>query len=213
MASSLFRFGFPLATKEERVANRTQIARTVFLIILGAIVLFIVYSILKRPESSAPPLVITLQPRSIPAATVPPTSIEVYVTGAINKPDVYALPIGAIVKDLIAAAGGATVDADLEAINLAQRLTDQAHIHVPHKGEVIATPTAGGAVPGAVININTADATQLDTLPGIGPSTAQGIIEFRTSNGPFKKIEDIKNVPRIGDALFEKIKSMITVGP
>jgi competence protein ComEA len=194
------------------VTNRTKIARTIFLIIFGGLVLFIVYSILKRPESSSPPLVITLQPRSIPTATVPPTTIEVYVTGAIKKPDVYALPIGSIVKDLIAAAGGATAEADLEAINLAQRLTDQAHIHVPRKGEAVPTPISG-SVPGALININTADATQLDTLPGIGPSTAQGIIEFRTSNGPFKKIEDIKNVPRIGDALFEKIKDMITVGP
>jgi competence protein ComEA len=193
--------------------DRTKVARTVFLIIVGGLVLFIVYSILKRPESTAAPLTITLQPRSIPTATVPPTSIEVYVTGAINKPDVYSLPIGSIVKDLIAAAGGATADADLEAINLAQRLTDQAHIHVPRKGEAIATPSAGGSVPGALININTADEKTLDTLPGIGPSTAQGIIEFRTSNGPFKKIEDIKNVPRIGDALFEKIKGMITVGP
>jgi competence protein ComEA len=193
--------------------DRTKVARTIFLIIVGGLVLFIVYSILKRPESSAPPLVITLQPRSIPTATVPPTSIEVYVTGAINKPDVYALPIGSIVKDLIAAAGGATSDADLVAINLAQRLTDQTHIHVPRKGETIpATPNSGSAT-GALININTADATQLDTLPGIGPATAQGIIEFRTSNGPFKKIEDIKNVPRIGDALFEKIKGMITIGP
>jgi competence protein ComEA len=65
----------------------------------------------------------------------------------------------------------------------------------------------------ALLNINLADAAQLDTLSGIGPSTAQAIIDYRNLNGPFKKIEDIKNVPRIGDALFEKIKNMITVGP
>lgn len=192
--------------------NRLQVARAVFLIIIGAIALFIIYSILKRPEPSAASLTITLQPRLIPTATASPVSIEVYITGAISKPDVYALPTGSIVKDLIAAAGGATTDADLEAINLAQRLSDQMHIHVPHKGEAVPTPTVGSA-PGALININTADATLLDTLPGIGPSTAQAIIEFRTNNGPFKKIEDIKNVPRIGDVLFDKIRSMITVGP
>ncbi len=192
--------------------NRQQIARTVFLVIVGAIALFIVYSILKRPEPTSPPLVITLQPRSISAATPQSTTIEVYVTGAIQKPDVYSLPTGSIVKDLINTAGGATADADLEAINLAQRLTDQMHIHVPRKGEVAPTPPAGSA-PGALININTADAIQLDTLPGIGPSTAQSIIDYRTKNGPFKKIEDIKNVPRIADTEFNKIKDMITVGP
>ncbi len=192
--------------------NRQQIARAVFLVVVGAVVLFIVYSILKRPEPTSPPLVITLQPRSNSTATPQPTTIEVYVTGAIQKPDVYSLPVGSIVKDLIATAGGATADADLEAINLAQRLTDQLHIHVPRKGEVAPTPNSG-SVPGTLIDINTADATQLDTLPGIGPATAQAIIDYRISNGPFKKIEDINNVPRIGNAEFNKIKDLITVGP
>jgi|SRR5450759_848972 competence protein ComEA len=192
--------------------RQQQVLRTIFLVVVGAIALFIVYSILKRPEPTSPPLVITLQPRSISVATPQPTTIEVYVTGAIQKPDVYSLPTGSIVKDLINTAGGATADADLEAINLAQRLTDQMHIHVPRKDEVAPTPPAGSA-PGALININTADATQLDTLPGIGPSTAQSIIDYRTKNGPFKKIEDIKNVPRIADTEFNKIKDMITVGP
>jgi competence protein ComEA len=192
--------------------DRLKIVRGIFLAIVGIIGAFIVYSILKRPESTSPPLTITLQPRSSSTSTPQPTSIEVYVTGAINKPDVYALPIGSIVKDLIAAAGGVTAEADLEAINLAQRLTDQMHIHIPRKGEVAPTPHTESGV-GTLININTADATQLDSLPGIGPATAQAIIEYRTSNGPFKKIEDIKNVPRIGDALFEKIKGLITVGP
>lgn len=192
--------------------RQQQVLRTIFLVVVGAIALFIVYSILKRPEPTSPPLVITLQPRPISGATPQSTTIEVYVTGAIQKPDVYSLPTGSIVKDLINTAGGATSDADLEHINLAQRLSDQLHIHVPRKGEAIPTPSSGSA-PGALININTADATQLDTLPGIGPSTAQSIIDYRTKNGPFKKIEDIKNVPRIADTEFNKIKDMISVGP
>jgi competence protein ComEA len=120
--------------------TRQQFARAVFLGIVGAIALFLVYSILKRPEPSSPPLVITLQPRPLSTAVLQPTSIEVYVTGAVLKPDVYTLTTGSIVKDLINAAGGATADADLEAINLAQRLSDQLHIHVPRKGEVAPTP-------------------------------------------------------------------------
>jgi competence protein ComEA len=192
--------------------TRQQFARAVFLGIVGAIALFLVFSILKRPEPSTPPLVITLQPRPFSTAVLQPTAIEVYVTGAVLKPDVYTLTTGSIVKDLITAAGGATADADLEAINLAQRLTDQLHIHVPRKGEVVPTPNSG-SVSGALININTADEKQLDMLPGIGPSIARAIIEYQMSNGPFKKIEDLKNVPRIGDALFEKIKGLITVGP
>ena len=192
--------------------GRTKIVRGIFLALVGALIVFVVVSILKRPESAPLPIAITLQPRSVQAATAQPTTIEVYITGAINKSDVYTLPGGSIVKDLIAAAGGATADADLDAINLAQRLTDQLHIHVPRKGEAAPTPhTEAGS--GAPININVADATLLDTLPGIGPATAQAIIDYRKNNGLFKKIEDIKNVPRIGDAEFEKIKSLITVGP
>ncbi len=196
--------------------SRIQIIRIGFLTIVGLIVFFVIYSILKRPEPASAPLVITLQPRPTEEPATPtPATINVYVSGAVSHPDVYALPLNSIVKDAIAAAGGAIAEADLDRINLALRLSDQMQIYVPRKGEA-APPPNGGSAPGAPtgkININTATAEELDKLPGIGPSIAKAIIDYRTANGPFKTIEDINNVKGIGDALFAKIKDSITVGP
>ena len=196
--------------------SKQRIAQVVFLSIVGLIAFVIIYVILKRPEPASPPLVITLQPRPTDEPATPtPATINVYVTGAVNKPDVYALPLDANVKDAIAAAGGATADADLERINLATRLADQMEVNVPHKGEAV-PPPPNGSTPDAsteIININTASADELDKLPGIGPAIAKAIIDYRTKNGPFKKIEDINDVKGIGDALFEKIKDQIMVGP
>ncbi len=196
--------------------TRIQIARTAFLSIVGLIGLFVVYNVLKRPEPTAPPIVITLRPLPTPAPSTPtPSTINVYVSGAVKKPDVYALPIGSLAKDAVAAAGGATDEADLDHINLAARLSDQMQVHVPRKGE-IAPSSKGKATPTVItglININTATVEELDTLPGIGPSIAQAIIDYRAQHGPFKQIEDINAVKGIGDALFAKIKDKITLGP
>jgi competence protein ComEA len=196
--------------------NRLQIARTAFLIVVGLVFLFIVFTVLKRPEPTSPPIIVTLRPLpTTEPATPTPSTINVYVSGAVNKPDVYVLPLNSLVKDAIAAAGGATPEADLDHINLAARLSDQMQVYVPRKGEAVPPPSGGATpgAPGALININTATAEQLDSLPGIGPSIAQAIVDYRTKNGPFKTIEAIKDVPRIGDSLFAKIKDMITVGP
>ena len=196
--------------------SKQRIAQVIFFSIIGLVVIYVIYTILKRPEPASPPLVITLQPRpTAEPATPTPATISVYVAGAVNKPDVYALPLNAIVKDAIAAAGGATADADLERINLATRLVDQMEVHVPQIGEA-APPPSNGSPPNAsteMININTASAEELDKLPGIGPAIAKAIIDYRTKNGSSKKIEDINDVKGIGDALFEKIKDQITVGP
>lgn len=197
--------------------SKRRIAQIIFLSIVGIVAFVVIYVILKRPESASPPMVITLQPRPTSEPVTPtPATINVYVSGAVKKPDVYALPLNSIVKDAIAAAGGATEDADLDRINLATRLADQMQVYVPRKGEAAPPPPPGGSAPDAItgkININTASVEELDKLPGIGPAIAQAIIDYRTTNGPFKQIEDINIVKGIGDALFEKIKDQITVGP
>ena len=196
--------------------SKRRIAQVVFLSIVGIIAFVVIYVILKRPETASPPLAITLQPRPTDEPATPtPATINVYVSGAVKKPDVYALPLNSIVKDALTAAGGATADADLDRINLATRLADQMQVYVPRQGEV-APPLQNGLVPGAAtgkINLNTASVEELDQLPGIGPAIAKAIIDYRTKNGPFKQIEDINAVKGIGDALFEKIKDQITVGP
>ncbi|UCC90054.1 MAG: helix-hairpin-helix domain-containing protein [Anaerolineales bacterium] len=133
----------------------------------------------------------------------------------------YWLRPGSIVKDAIGAAGGAADDADLVRINLAQELHDQERLYVPRVGESDApppvtggepTPPIGELAPSHKININTATAAELDTLPGIGPAFAQRIIDYRDANGPFQSIEEIILVSGIGNATYDKIKDLITLG-
>jgi competence protein ComEA len=147
-------------------------------------------------------------------------SVIVYVSGAVRAPDVYQLPAAARIKDLVLAAGGLAEDADPEQINLAERLADGQHIHVPRQGETPAVDSASaeGAADATteqsdLININTASATELDGLPGIGQSFAQRIVEYRTANGAFESVDDLRNVKGIGPALFAKIAPLVTVGP
>jgi competence protein ComEA len=134
----------------------------------------------------------------------------------VREPDVvYRLPPGSIVQDAIEAAGGATDEADLERINLAQELADQQHVHVPHTDEEDPPPAvsggeSGGAASG-LININTATQAELEMLPGIGPVTAGKIIACREANGHFARIEDIQNVSGIGLKTFEGLRDLITV--
>jgi competence protein ComEA len=131
---------------------------------------------------------------------------------------VYALPAGARLADALAAAGGAGPQADLETINLARRLQDEEHVHIPRRGETPRpepTPLPVGATPsapsGGKVNINTAGLAELDSLPGIGPGYAQRIIEYRQAHGPFSSIEELQNVPGIGPATFARIRDLITV--
>lgn len=151
-----------------------------------------------------------------PSAAPTTAPVIVYVSGAVRAPDVYQLPAEARVKDLVLAAGGLAPDADAEQINLAEHLADGAHIHIPHQGD--AQPNAGAAEAetsgqSALVNINTAGESELDGLPGIGQAIAQRIVEYRSANGPFKSVDDLRNVKGIGAALFSKIASLVTVGP
>lgn len=153
-----------------------------------------------------------------PLPTQTPGPIRVYINGAVTHPEVYTLPPGTIIRDALLAAGGATAEADLNFINLAQPLQDGQQIYVPRFGEavspssqIISPSTSGNTIPGVIININTATLADLDTLPGIGPAIAQRIIDYREANGPFTSIEGIMDVSGIGPATFEKIKDRITV--
>ena len=150
-----------------------------------------------------------------PAPTGTPASIRVYVSGAVLQPEVYTLPPESIVSDALTAAGGTLPDADLNRINLAKGLSDGEQVYVSLIGEA-PTPApvnVDGAPVVGPVNINTADQTQLETLPGIGPATAQSIIAYREENGDFQTIEDIQNVSGIGPATLENLKDLITVDP
>jgi competence protein ComEA len=162
------------------------------------------------PTSAPPP----------PSTTTPtPALVVIYVSGAVVRPDVYALAEGSRVKQAVEAAGGFTANADRDRVNLAAGLADGEQLYVPRVGEAVPatvaaprpTPRAQSTGPAGPVNINTASLVELDTLPGIGPALAQRIIDDRTANGPFQSPEDIKRVHGIGDALYEQIKGLIVV--
>ncbi|WP_462412279.1 helix-hairpin-helix domain-containing protein [Neobacillus sp. Marseille-QA0830] len=149
-----------------------------------------------------------------------PELLMVDVKGQIKQPGVYPAKAGERVIDLISRAGGFTELADQGQVNLAQHIEDEMIIYIPAKeeGTSPAVAAAGGGATPAIqgqnqgkININKADASELENLPGIGPSKAAAIIEYRETNGPFKSAEDLKNISGIGDKTFEKLKDAVAV--
>jgi competence protein ComEA len=163
-----------------------------------------------------------------------PAPIVVDVGGAVNNPTVLVLPAGSRVYEALESAGGLLPQADMSEINKAAVLKDGDRIYIPSKDEIAAKApvpqSAGGgagtgvtnasetsgvsaaSAAGAQININTADLQELQKLSGVGPSTAQKILDYRETHGRFGSVEDIKNVSGIGDKTFEKLKEHITVG-
>ena len=198
--------------------------------------------LLVRPSA---PLVESVVPHAsgvgivMPLSTLPtPLTVRIHVAGAVVRPGVYTVSSSARVVDAVTAAGGATSNADLERINLAQKIVDTEQVFVPFRSSRTTkvtvsprlrpsrttVPTSVPAVPGAVpiigasittlsplINLNSATSDQLDTLPGVGPSTAKAIISYRTRKGPFGKVEDLLNVPGIGPAKVGAIRDQVTV--
>lgn len=147
--------------------------------------------------------------------------INVEIKGEVKKPDVYKMNSGSIVNDLIEKSGGANSDADMSSINRAAKLSDNQCIVIPKKGDKSSAPVnnvmnntgsaTSGNTQGELININTADKEGLKKLSGIGDGRAQKIIDYRTEHGDFKKIDDIKNISGIGEAIYNNIKNKITV--
>lgn len=152
---------------------------------------------------------------SAPASASPSPEVVVLVdvAGWVRRPGVYEFTEGARVIDAIDAAGGARSGALLEALNLAAPLTDGIQILVPREGQegVAPAPVTGGAVAGGLVNVNSAMATELEELPGIGEVIAQRIIDYRTENGPFATVDELLDVSGIGDAILESIRELVTV--
>lgn len=155
----------------------------------------------------------TILPTETPA---PPQDIAVYVSGEVHSPGVYWVPSGTIAAEVVELAGGLTLQANTQVINLALRVEDGMHLHVPNQNSLrtdwilSASGPTTQPTPGKV-NINTADVDGLMTLPGIGESTAKDILQYRQDYGFFQTIEDLMQVPGIKQARFDKIKDRITV--
>jgi competence protein ComEA len=193
----------------EEWLERYRVILIAVLIVLVLAGVTLIQTCRPKPE---PIKLSTATPIPMPQSTPTSHPLRVYVSGAVQKPDVYTLATDSIVKDAVMAAGGPTDEADLDRINLAAPLSDGQHVYVPHLGEEnppVEPPSRAPATDGK-ININTADAMTLETLPGIGPSLAQRIIDYRQANGPFAQVEDIVNVSGIGPGILAKIKDQIT---
>lgn len=140
-----------------------------------------------------------------------PAALYVHVFGAVEKPGLYRLSDGSRVVDVIAAAGGLRGDADAAAVNLARRLADGEQLRVPVVGESAPDTPAGQAPGDGRVNLNTADAAALDTLPRIGPAMAERILQWRADNGRFTSVDDLLAVPGIGEKMLEGLRDLVTV--
>lgn len=184
---------------------------------------------LARSRAAPPVLIATAEPvataQMAPAVVPTPTPgpIQVYVNGAVARPDVYLLPADGRIKQAILAAGGFTAEADTVLLNLAQPLYDGMYIFVATQGvtpppipppDLSQTTSRSRTVEltSGLININTASQVELESLPGIGPSTAQKILDYRETHGPFPQIEAILEVPGIGEVKFQQIRDLISTG-
>lgn len=210
--------------------GKARLALVAGVVTAGALALAVVVSlggfrggvVIERESAPATAPAVTAETLS---AASPPESVVasafVHIDGAVVAPGVYELTgEHPRVNDAVMAAGGLTGDADTTALNLAAALSDGEKVHVPRQGEVMASgqtslgPASGsdgGASSSGVININTATAEELDSLPGIGPSTAAAIVEDRERNGPFASPEDLMRVSGIGEGKFSKLKDQIRV--
>ena len=148
-----------------------------------------------------------------PGASISPAGsvIYVHVAGAVRRPGLYELSAGVRAADAIEAAGGARRQADLDAINLAEVLTDGMKLEVPERGEVAVSTPAPGSTGSSLVDLNTADQTLLETIPGIGPVTATAILQHRDEIGSFETIEQLLDVDGIGPATLESLRPYLTI--
>ncbi|MEA2828739.1 MAG: competence protein ComEA [Actinomycetota bacterium] len=171
-----------------------------------------------------------------PNGSAPPTStvggggagvVTAHAAGQVAAPGVYSVPAGSRVADLVTAAGGLLPEADVDRLNLAAKVVDGTRVYIPRRGEAppseapaasaggVADSGAGAGSPGGApagpVDLNTATAAQLDTLPGVGPATANAIITYRTRNGRFKSVTELLEVPGIGPAKLEAIRPLVVV--
>lgn len=140
--------------------------------------------------------------------------IVVYATGGVRDPGVYELPADSRIQAVIDAAGGALETADLSNLNLSQPLKDGMQVRVPERVQARAAngdASAADMQRDERVNINTADAKALDTLPGIGPATAERILDYRKEHGAFQSTEELKQVRGIGDVKYEKLKDKVKI--
>ena len=162
--------------------------------------------LLLRSEAPAAPPIPTAAATTTAAAQTP---LVVDVVGAVRHPGLYRLPHGSRVADALERAGGATPKAQIELVNLAAPIADGEQVVVPRRGSAA---SSGSAAPGSAagpVHLSTATLEELDSLPGVGPVTAQKILDFRQQHGAFTSVDELDAVPGIGPARLEQLKGLV----
>ena len=192
-----------------------ELSRRRLLIAAGCLVLlvFLGSKLLARPQTDvglAPPAA----PPTETATTAAPVVVD--VVGAVRRPGLYRLAQGTRIADAVARAGGATPKADLALINLAAPLADGEQVVVPRRGSAAPGAAGGasgsgasGAAPAGPVHLSTATLEQLDSLPGIGPVTAQKILDYRQKHGAFTSVDELDAVPGIGPARLDQLEDLV----
>jgi competence protein ComEA len=194
-----------------------NVSRSTALVLACALLAVLVIAgnrLAKSGTASTPEVAAPLEPVA-PAA---PERLVVHVVGSVRRPGLYRLREGQRVADAVSRAGGATRRADLAALNLAAPLVDGTQVLVPTRVAAASSgvssspelPSASSSMPQAKVSLATATLEQLDTLPGVGPVTAQKIVDYRTEHGPFASVDDLDEVPGIGPATIEDLRDFVT---
>lgn len=207
-------------------SRREQVVMAFLLLIIITAMLFVSYSYgYRRADKLQGDF---FDDTAIAMPTAKPTMIMVHVSGAVRQPGLYQFPATARVNDAIEKAGGAREDANAEELNLAEFLHDGEKIYLPTKGESADTapPAKNNSeklttskknssktskTPTKRIAINSASASELATLPGIGPTTAQHIIDYRSKHGPFRDTRELLNIPRLGVKTYQQLEPFISL--
>ena len=191
-----------------------ELSRRRILVAAGclALLLFLGSKLLARPQTSAG----LAPPAAAPTETTSaaPTVVVVDIVGAVRRPGLYRLAQGARIADAVSRAGGATAKADLALINLAAPLADGEQVVVPKRGTAaLGAPAGAGSPTGASsagpVHLSSATLEQLDSLPGIGPVTAQKILDYRQEHGAFTSVDELDAVPGIGPARLDELKDLV----
>jgi competence protein ComEA len=175
--------------------------------VVALLVLVVAGRVLSRPARPVVPPPVRV---SAAASHAPAPMLFVNVVGAVRRPGLYRLKDGSRVADAVSRAGGPTPKAQIELVNLAARIADGEQIVVPRRG--LASPSAtasGGAVAAGPVHLNSATLEQLDALPGVGPVTAQKILDYRQQHGAFGSVDELDAIAGIGPARLDQLRGLV----
>lgn len=213
----------PLQLRSSRVAASPRALIGLSAVAVSAVLFGLVLLWLARPESRATPLQRTSAAAGARTSSSSPTPsasgwVTVHVAGAVRRPGLVRVSTGSRVADAVTEAGGPTAQAELASVNLARPLVDGEQLVVLAIGSepvsaapAPGAPAAGSPVPGALVDLNTAGLAELDALPGVGPVLAQRILDWRTRNGSFRAVSELREVTGIGEAKFADLEPRVRI--